>query len=80
MEKAKVEEILEWVVLALIVSVATLVLLWVGGWLLLGLGKLFLWLAGVLAQLLYFLVPALVVAGAVYLVVRWLEGRRRTAS
>jgi len=74
------EEILEWVVLGLLVAVLALVAFWLGGWLFVFLGKVFLALSKLIVALLYFLVPALIIAGIVYLIVRWLTEKRENAQ
>jgi len=74
------EEILEWVVLGLLVAVLALVAFWLGGWLFVFLGKVFLALSKLIVALLYFLVPALIIAGIVYLIVRWLTDKRENAQ
>ncbi len=75
MQDYRLEEILEWVVLGLLVAVIALVTFWIGGWLFVFLGKVFLALSKLIVALLYFLIPALVIAGLVYLVVRWLGNK-----
>ena len=77
MDRYTLEEILEWVVLGLLLAVLALVVLWLGGWLFVFLGKVFLLLSKLIVSLLYFLVPALIVAGAVYLLVQWLSKRSK---
>ncbi len=64
------EEITEWLVIGLLVTVGVLVALWLGGWLMVFLGKLFLAVAALIVVLLKFLIPALIIAGIIYLVVR----------
>ncbi len=80
MQDYTLEEILEWVVLGLLVAVLALVAFWLGGWLFVFLGKVFLALSKLIVALLYFLVPALIIAGIVYLIVRWLTEKRENAQ
>lgn len=80
MDRYTLEEILEWVVLGLLLAVLALVVLWLGGWLFVFLGKVFLFLSKLIVSLLYFLVPALIVAGVVYLLVQWLSRRSKKAE
>ena len=80
MQDYTLEEILEWVVLGLLVAVLALVAFWLGGWLFVFLGKVFLALSKLIVALLYFLVPALIIAGIVYLIVHWLTGKRENAQ
>ncbi|WP_457629324.1 hypothetical protein [Oceanithermus sp.] len=67
------EDILEWVVIGLLVAVATLVGLWLVGWVMVFLGKAFLAVAALIVVLLKFLVPALVIAGLLFLILRALS-------
>ncbi len=67
------EDIMEWVVIGLLITVGVLVALWLGGWLMVFLGKLFLAVAALIVVLLKFLVPALIIAGVIYLVLRALS-------
>ena len=80
MESYTLEEILEWVVLGLLVTVLALVAFWLGGWLFVLLGKVFLAVSKLIVALLYFLVPALLIAGGVYLLVQWLSRRSQQAG
>ncbi len=80
MESYTLEEILEWVVLGLLVAVLALVAFWLGGWLFVLLGKVFLAVSKLIVALLYFLVPALLIAGGVYLLVQWLSRRSQQAG
>ncbi|WP_457631789.1 hypothetical protein [Oceanithermus sp.] len=64
------EEIMEWVVIGLLATVGVLVALWLGGWLMVFLGKLFLAVAALIVVLLKFLIPALIIAGVIYLILR----------
>jgi len=68
------------VVLGLLVAVLALAAFWLGGWLLVLLGKVFLAVSRLIVALLYFLVPALVIAGGVYLLLQWLTRRNRQPS
>jgi len=79
-ESYTLEEILEWVVLGLLVAVLALVAFWLGGWLFVLLGKVFLAVSKLIVALLYFLVPALLIAGGVYLLVQWLSRRSQQAG
>ncbi len=67
------EDILEWVVIGLLVAVATLAGLWLVGWVMVFLGKVFLAVATLIVVLLKFLVPALVIAGLLFLILRALS-------
>ncbi|WP_456480867.1 hypothetical protein [Oceanithermus sp.] len=67
------EDILEWVVIGLLVAVATLAGLWLVGWVMVFLGKAFLAVAALIVVLLKFLVPALVIAGLLFLILRSLS-------
>ncbi|WP_293173299.1 hypothetical protein [Oceanithermus sp.] len=67
------EDILEWVVIGLLVAVATLAGLWLVGWVMVFLGKVFLAVAALIVVLLKFLVPALVIAGLLFLILRALS-------
>ncbi len=67
------EDILEWVVIGLLVAVATLAGLWLAGWVMVFLGKVFLAVAALIVVLLKFLVPALVIAGLLFLILRALS-------
>jgi uncharacterized membrane protein len=78
MNERSLQDILEWVVLGLLIAVAALVLLWVGGWLFTFLGGILKWLAGFVWAVLRVLVPVLVVAAVVYLIVRFVQ-KPRTA-
>ena len=73
MSSYRLQEVLEWVIAGLVVVLLALIAFWLGGWLFLLLGKLLLALSKLLGNLLYFLIPALVVAGVVYLVVSWIQ-------
>ncbi|AEB11750.1 hypothetical protein [Marinithermus hydrothermalis] len=78
MGERTLEDVLEWVVLGLLVAVIVLVAFWLGGWVMVFVGRVFLALAAFIVALLKFFVPALIVAGLFYLLVRWLS-RPRTA-
>jgi len=67
------EEFMEWVVIGLLITVGVLVALWLGGWLMVFLGQIFLAVAALIVALLKFLIPALVIAGIIYLVLRALS-------
>jgi uncharacterized membrane protein len=67
------QDILEWVVLGLLIAVAALVVLWVGGWLFTFLGAILKELAGFVWALLRVLVPALIVVAVIYFVVRFVQ-------
>jgi len=64
---------MEWIVIGLLFTVGVLVALWLGGWLMVFLGQLFLAVAALIIALLKFLIPALVIAGIIYLVLRALS-------
>ncbi|MGQ9735028.1 MAG: hypothetical protein ACUVUP_00220 [Thermaceae bacterium] len=69
------QDILEWLVLGLLTAVSLLLTLWLGGWIFTFLGKLLLALSGVIWAILKYAVPALVLVGLAYLVVRFLQKR-----
>jgi len=73
------EDILEWVVLGLLVAVVVLVGLWLVGWAMVFLGRIFLGVAALIVVLLRFLVPALVIAGLLFLLLRALSKPRSAA-
>jgi hypothetical protein len=73
MNERSLQDILEWVVLGLLIAVAALVVLWVGGWLFTFLGTLLKGLAGVVWALLRVLVPVLIVVAVVYFVMRFIQ-------
>ncbi len=77
MNDRTLQDILEWLVLGLLIAVGLLLALWLGGWVFTFLGKLLLALSGLVWVILKYAVPALVLVGLAYLVVRFL--RRRTA-
>jgi len=64
------EEIVEWVVIGLLITVGVLVTLWLGGWLMVFLGRLFLGVATLIIIMLKFLIPALIIAAVVYFILR----------
>ncbi|MBI5811415.1 MAG: hypothetical protein HZB27_01990 [Meiothermus silvanus] len=72
------QDILEWIVLGLLIAVAALVVLWVGGWVFRFLGSVLLAISGIIWVLLKFAVPALIIAAAIYFLVRYLQ-RPKTA-
>ncbi|HGY09362.1 MAG TPA: hypothetical protein ENK37_04815 [Oceanithermus profundus] len=73
MDRYTFEDLLEWVVIGLLIVVGVLVALWLGGWLMVFLGKLFLAVASLIVALLKFLIPALLIAGVLYLILRALS-------
>lgn len=77
MNDRTLQDILEWLVLGLLVAVGLLLALWLGGWVFTFLGKLLLALSGLIWTILKYAVPALILVGLAYLVVRFLQ--RRTA-
>ncbi|MER3557945.1 MAG: hypothetical protein C4302_09250 [Thermus sp.] len=77
MNDRTLQDILEWLVLGLLIAVGLLLALWLGGWVFTFLGKLLLALSGLVWVILKYAVPALVLVGLAYLVVRFLQ--RRTA-
>ncbi|RDI96322.1 hypothetical protein DV704_00395 [Meiothermus sp. QL-1] len=78
MNERTLQDILEWVVLGLLIAVAVLALLWVGGWLFTLLGSLLKGLAGLVWALLRVLVPVLILVAVAYFVVRFIQ-RPKTA-
>lgn len=77
MNDRALQDTLEWLVLGLLVAVGLLLALWLGGWVFTFLGKLLLALSGLIWTILKYAVPALILVGLAYLVVRFLQ--RRTA-
>ena len=73
------EDLLEWIVIGLLIVVGVLVALWLAGWVMVFLGKLFLAVAALIVALLKFLIPALLIAGVLYLILRALS-KHRTAA
>ena len=73
MNERSLQDILEWIVLGLLIAVAVLVVLWVGGWLFTFLGAVLKGLAGIVWVILKFLVPVLIVAAVVYFIVRFVQ-------
>lgn len=73
MNERSLQDILEWVVLGLLIVVAVLVLLWVGGWLFSFLGAILKGLAGFIWVVLKLLVPILIVAAVVYFILRFVQ-------
>ncbi len=72
-DRYTLEDLLEWIVIGLLVVVGVLVALWLGGWLMVFLGRLFLAVAALIVALLKFLIPALLIAGVLYLILRVLS-------
>jgi len=64
------EDLAEWLVVALLATVGVLIALWLGGWLMVFLGKLFLGVAALIVLLLKFLIPALIIAAILYFILR----------
>lgn len=73
MNERSLQDILEWIVLGLLIVVAVLLVLWVGGWLFTFLGGVLVTIAGFIWRLLTLLVPVLVVAAVVYFVLRFVQ-------
>jgi len=73
LDRYTLEDVLEWIVIGLLIAVGTLVALWLAGWIMVFLGKLFLAVAALIVALLKFLIPALVIAGVLYLILRVLS-------
>ena len=73
MNERLLQDMLEWVVLGLLIAVAALVVLWLGGRVFTLLGKLLVGLAGFIWSLLKLFVPLLAVAALVYFVVRYAQ-------
>ena len=73
LDRYTLEDVLEWVVIGLLAAVGVLVALWLAGWIMVFLGKLFLVVAALIVALLKFLIPALVIAGVLYLILRVLS-------
>ena len=68
--KRSLQEIIELVIFGLIALVAATLLLWLGGWLLGGVGVVLKFLAGLLWSLLRFVLPIAIIAGVVFFLVR----------
>lgn len=75
MNDRTLQDILEWLGLGLLVAVGLLLALWLGGWVFTFLGKLLLALSGLIWTILKYAVPALILVGLAYLVVRFLQRR-----
>ncbi|XOB99327.1 hypothetical protein ACMC9I_04365 [Deinococcota bacterium DY0809b] len=73
LDRYTLEDLLEWIVIGLLIVVGVLVALWLAGWVMVFLGKLFLAVAALIVALLKFLVPALLIAGVLYLILRALS-------
>jgi len=73
LDRYTLEDVLEWVVIGLLAAVGVLVALWLAGWIMVFLGKLFLAVAALIVALLKFLIPALLIAGVLYLILRVLS-------
>lgn len=73
LDRYTLEDVLEWIVIGLLVAVGVLVALWLAGWVMVLLGKVFLAVAALIVVLLKFLVPALIIAGVLYLILRALS-------
>lgn len=73
LDRYTLEDLLEWIVIGLLIVVGVLVALWLGGWVMVFLGKLFLAVAALIVALLKFLIPALLIAGVLYLILRALS-------
>nr|WP_041554589.1 hypothetical protein [Oceanithermus profundus] len=73
MDRYTLEDLLEWIVIGLLIVVGVLVALWLAGWVMVFLGKLFLAVAALIVALLKFLIPALLIAGVLYLILRALS-------
>lgn len=69
------QEVVELVVFALVAVIIGTGAVWLSGWILGLVGTVLTWLAGLVWALLRFLVPVALVAGAVYLLVRYLNDR-----
>ncbi|SDE63126.1 hypothetical protein SAMN04488243_105103 [Thermus arciformis] len=69
-------DLLEWVVLGLLVVVGVLLALWVGGWVFTFLGKVLLSLSGLIATLLKYAIPVLLIAAVGYGVFYLLQRRQ----
>lgn len=70
LDRYTLEDVLEWIVIGLLAVVGVLVALWLGGWIMVFLGRLFLAVAALIIALLKFLVPALLIAAVLYFVLR----------
>jgi hypothetical protein len=73
LDRYTLEDLLEWIVIGLLIAVGVLVALWLAGWVMVFLGKLFLAVAALIVALLKFLIPALLIAGVLYLILRALS-------
>jgi hypothetical protein len=75
--KRSVQEIIELAVFGFVALLIGTGFLWLAGWVLGGVGWLLQLISGLLWALLRFIVPVAVIAGLVYLLVRWLQGQGR---
>ncbi|WP_457631937.1 hypothetical protein [Oceanithermus desulfurans] len=73
LDRYTLEDLLEWIVIGLLIVVGVLVALWLAGWVMVFLGKIFLAVAALIVALLKFLIPALIIAGVLYLILRALS-------
>lgn len=74
--KRSLQEIIELVIFGLIALLVATGLLWLGGWLLGGVGVVFKFIAGLLWALLRFVLPIAIVAGVIFFLVRLLAKPR----
>jgi hypothetical protein len=73
MNERSLQDIVEWIVLGLLIAVAVLVVLWLGGWVFTFLGAFLKGVAGIIWNILRVLVPALVVAAVIYFALRFVQ-------
>jgi energy-coupling factor transporter transmembrane protein EcfT len=78
--KRSLQETLELVVFGLIALLIGTGVLWLVGWVLGLIGALFTLVASFIWTLLRFILPVVIVAAAIYLLVRYLAGRSRRAG
>lgn len=78
MNDRSLQDILEWVVLGLLIAVGVLVVFYVGGWVFTFLGALLTGIASLVWSLLRIGVPLLLLAGGIYLAVRFLSRPKAT--
>ena len=79
LDRYNLEELLELIVVGLLIAIGVLVALWLGGWLMVVLGRVFLAVAALIVALLKFLIPALFIAGVLYLILRFFSNPQTAA-
>jgi hypothetical protein len=74
--KRSIQEVVELVIFGLIVLLVGTGLLWLVGWLIGLLGSLFMLIAGFIWRLLWYIIPAAIIIGAVYFLVKLAKERQ----